>query len=101
MPPDQPTPATISEEDATTLSRLQRILDPRLLYLTVLPTEKCNFRCTYCYETFEHGRMSSAVESALLRFLERRAADTEHLTLAWFGGEPLLAESTVLAITSR
>jgi uncharacterized protein len=26
--------------------------------LCIMPTEKCNLRCTYCYEGFERGRMS-------------------------------------------
>jgi wyosine [tRNA(Phe)-imidazoG37] synthetase (radical SAM superfamily) len=29
----------------------------RLLDLTLLPIEQCNFRCTYCYETFADGKM--------------------------------------------
>jgi len=31
------------------------------LQLILLPTEQCNFRCTYCYEDFAIGRMSDAV----------------------------------------
>jgi len=31
---------------------LERSLSPRHQELILLPTEKCNFRCTYCYEDF-------------------------------------------------
>jgi hypothetical protein len=33
--------------------------------LILLPTEKCNFRCTYCYEDFELGRMKESTILAL------------------------------------
>lgn len=43
--------------------KMLRALDNRILKLTVLPTEKCNFRCTYCYEDFVrpacHARLST------------------------------------------
>ena len=32
-------------------------LSNEYLHLIVLPTEKCNFRCTYCYEDFLNGKM--------------------------------------------
>ena len=31
------------------------------LNLIILPTEACNFRCTYCYETFENKKMPRPV----------------------------------------
>ena len=41
---------------------LQSSLTPSLLHLILLPTEACNFRCTYCYEDFRLGRMEPVVE---------------------------------------
>ncbi len=66
-----------------------------VLRLIVLPTEACNFRCTYCYEEFEHGRMHGPVVAGLKRFIARRAPDLDTLTVSWFGGEPLLARDLV------
>ena len=60
-----------------------------------MPTEACNFRCTYCYEDFAHGRMEPAVVRGLKRYLERRAGELDSLALSWFGGEPLLARDVV------
>lgn len=77
---------------------LAHALDDRRLHLTVLPTEACNFRCTYCYEDFALGRMPERVVRALESFLDRRLPTCAHFTLSWFGGEPLLASDLVVRV---
>jgi uncharacterized protein len=61
------------------------------LHLIVMPTEKCNFRCTYCYEDFKLGRMKPAVRQALRTYITTQTSTLQSLSLDWFGGEPLLA----------
>ncbi len=61
-----------------------------VLHLILMPTEKCNFRCVYCYEDFEHGRMSRPIVQGLCRLLASRSPTLDSLTIQWFGGEPLL-----------
>ncbi|MDR6674208.1 radical SAM protein [Xanthomonas sp. 1678] len=73
-------------------------LSPRILSLILLPTEKCNFRCTYCYEDFAIGRMQPAVVGGIKQLISRRASTLDRLNISWFGGEPLLALGTVLDI---
>ncbi len=87
---------------AVLLSRdqLGTLIGPNLLGLTLMPTEQCNFRCTYCYEDFEHPRMSEAVVRSIERLLERRAPDLDFLNLSWFGGEPLLAFDVIDRVQS-
>ena len=82
------------------LPLLQAVADPRVLRVIVLPTEQCNFRCTYCYEDFEIGRMSDGVVAALKRWLLSRVDDVDDLTLSWFGGEPTLALPIVLDVAT-
>lgn len=72
--------------------------DPTALELIVLPTEKCNFRCTYCYEDFAIGAMKPSVVSALKGFIDNRVQTLKTLSLSWFGGEPLLAKRVVLDV---
>ncbi len=74
---------------------MYRGLDARELHVIVMPTEKCNFRCTYCYETFESGRMRPWIVRALVEWLEIRAPELDSLAIAWFGGEPLLARAVI------
>ena len=61
------------------------------LQLIVFPTEKCNFRCVYCYEDFVKGKMSRALRSGLTTFAVSQTTSLESLSIDWFGGEPLLA----------
>lgn len=69
------------------------------LNLILLPTEKCNFRCTYCYEDFAIGRMSIELVNGVKRLLEKQMPKLNSITLSWFGGEPLLAPELVLDIS--
>ncbi len=71
----------------------------RLLSLIILPTENCNFRCTYCYEDFAVGRMKSSVLSGLKSFLDRRCPELDYINVEWFGGEPLMAKDVILDIS--
>ena len=68
-----------------------------MLRLILLPTEQCNFRCTYCYEAFEIGKMSQGIQEAVCRLIEGRD-DLRYLQLSWFGGEPLAAFDVVKRI---
>lgn len=77
---------------------LVRALSNRTLELTVMPTEACNFRCTYCYEDFAIPRMPAAVVQGVKNLLTARAPELDHLHLSWFGGEPLLALDVVVEI---
>ncbi len=69
------------------------------MHLIVLPTEACNFRCTYCYQDFSRGNMSRDVINGLKRFLEKKIPRLEHLTVSWFGGEPLLAYDIIAELS--
>lgn len=75
-------------------------LDPTRWHLILLPTEKCNFRCTYCYEDFAIGRMAPAVIEGVKALIRRKAPALRQMHLGWFGGEPLLGLATVEEITT-
>jgi uncharacterized protein len=74
--------------------------DTHHLELILLPTEQCNFRCTYCYEDFKIGRMERRVIEAIKLLLYARSEDLRSLHLSWFGGEPLLAKDAVLELNN-
>lgn len=80
---------------------LAKLCTNRVMELHVLPTEKCNFRCVYCYETFEKGRMPQPIRTGLKKLIDRRSAALDVLSIAWFGGEPLVASDIVLDISGH
>lgn len=63
-----------------------------------MPTEKCNFRCTYCYEDFQIGKMKPEIVNALNKYISGRASEVQDLEIEWFGGEPLLAKNVILDV---
>lgn len=77
------------------------LLDPRRLQLIILPTEQCNFRCKYCYETFEHKHMAADVWSGLGRLVEKRVSELDFLDVSWFGGEPMLQLKEIIEFTTK
>lgn len=87
--------AVVSDRD------LRQSLSDRYLELILLPTEQCNFRCTYCYEDFKLGRMHDDVIAGVKRLIERRIDSLELLRLSWFGGEPLAAKDIIFDITKH
>ncbi len=94
------------EEERLLLSRQYArnalCFDTALLGLTLCPTLQCNFRCPYC---FEHSQQDGTVMSPetvarLLTFIQGYK-DIRHLSIAWFGGEPLLAFNIIRDITEK
>ncbi len=67
----------------------------RGFHLIVLPHENCNFRCDYCYETFERGKMKKEIVQGLKTFINEKIPKIESLSVSWFGGEPLLARKII------
>ena len=70
------------------------------LELTVMPTERCNFRCVYCYEDFSIGKMKAPVREGIKNLIAKRVDrhGLDYLDLSWFGGEPLLAKDVIFEI---
>lgn len=61
-----------------------------MLHLILMPTEACNFRCTYCYESFTRGRMTDETIAGVKALVREKARTIHTLHISWFGGEPLL-----------
>lgn len=73
--------------------------DGNQMTLIILPTEKCNFRCEYCYEDKKSGSMTSEDIEKLLQFVEENIVHYSSLNVEWFGGEPLVAQSVINEIS--
>ncbi len=66
--------------------------------IIILPTEECNFRCRYCYESYQKGKMSEEDQISLSEFIQKQMNSTNRLQISWFGGEPLEAFDVVCHI---
>lgn len=65
------------------------------LQLTMMPTLDCNFRCPYCYESLKKGKMTKEYRDRFILWLKDKLKGTRHLSISWFGGEPLMAFDVV------
>lgn len=70
-------------------------VSPTTLHLHINSTEKCNFRCIYCYETYAHGSMTIDVQEKIIEFLRNNIHKFTGLHVSWFGGEPLIAMNCI------
>jgi len=63
----------------------------RHMHLTIVPTERCNLACIYCYEHLGKGSsITAAGRKRLMKFVESRKGMLSSLGVTWYGGEPLL-----------
>lgn len=76
-------------------------LTNQALSLILMPTEQCNFRCTYCYEDFLIGRMSKEVIQGIKNLISIRVPEIKYLSIEWFGGEPLGAKDIIYEISDH
>lgn len=94
------TPVDTDENDV-----LEGIIGERMnnseLHLIILPTEDCNFRCVYCYESFKRGAMSQDLQDSIVTYLEKNIEKYESIYIEWFGGDPLHAPDVVLSLGKR
>jgi len=90
----------VNEDFLAELSLNDYIFD-KALRLVLLPSEDCNFRCTFCYEKFESVRMNQDVLDSLHRYLRKNITKFAELSVDWFGGEPLLAIPEITDFSTR
>ncbi|MDP4085917.1 MAG: radical SAM protein [Bacillota bacterium] len=83
-------PETVDEDSRASFLH-QSLHRTDTMHLILFPTEACNFRCTYCYQTFPQGKMKPEIREGFKRFLEQKAGSLQHLNISWFGGEPMTA----------
>jgi len=89
------------DEDQRLYSAYLRLKNPSHLFLTINPTEHCNFRCTYCYESFKNGTMSQKVQNEIIKFVRENIHNYSGLIVGWFGGEPLMAMDCIANLSKN
>lgn len=76
--------------------------DTSKLGLTICPTLGCNFRCSYCFEHSqkESNTITPETVERLIDFIKSYKS-IRNLSIAWYGGEPLLAFDSICDITEK
>lgn len=72
-----------------------KIVNGTVMNLTILPTRCCNFRCKYCYESFENRTMTKEICDRLIKYVSKNISAYSGLHVSWFGGEPLVAKDVI------
>ncbi len=83
------------KEMETLLHHAKRMMDA-CLFVTIMPTEGCNFRCSYCYESHRPLSMHRETLDQIQTYLVDQALRFQNLHLNWFGGEPTLCKDIIL-----
>lgn len=86
----------VNEQEAkNALDELRGVLNNSLL-VTIMPTEGCNFRCPYCYESHEPIAMRRKTLDHICAYITKQADKFKNINISWFGGEPTLCKDMVL-----
>ena len=103
----------LTQTNVNELKMLRYIYDTdkhnkEFLSITILPTLDCNCCCYYCFErenafkTKKNGLGNLLdIEEEVLVFLESKIQETKNLSVAWFGGEPLLRFDVIEHFSSK
>lgn len=78
-----------------TIAKVKQLLSDYLM-LTIMPTEKCNFRCPYCYESHDSIRMSRELLKQIQAYIVSQAPHFKFIVIRWFGGEPTICKDIIL-----
>lgn len=92
---------TVSEREIVNERKRAGVIDKNRMDVILMPTQECNFACSYCYESHQPSRMSSAAENNINKWLESEIPKYKVTLFNWFGGEPLLEFRKVISITKN
>ena len=88
-------------EDETIQAEIIRQINEPVLRLIIMPTERCSFRCQYCYEEFKNGKMTEELQKGIIKFVEENLDKYTALDVRWFGGEPLEALDVIEGLSKE
>lgn len=72
-----------------------------ILKITILPTDGCNFRCTYCYQSEEIHSWNDDIMNRIEKCISNEIEQYRGLMIGWFGGEPLLQKENIIRFMNR
>lgn len=79
-----------NEKEEILFNKKKGVFSDKDYHLIINPTLDCNFNCWYCYEKHPKEKMSENVFNRIKKHIEQKADEITGISLAWFGGEPLM-----------
>lgn len=83
------------KEIKESLEEVKRICDDDL-FITIMPTENCNFKCIYCYENITNNVISDEILNHIQNYISLNIEKCNNLNISWFGGEPTLCKKKII-----
>lgn len=96
-------PNEVNELEEIINENLNDLKNQKSLNLSLMHTAKCQLGCHYCGQRHSNTRYSSETINNVLIFLDDKLknGNYENLSLAWFGGEPLMDIHLMESITPK
>ncbi len=91
-------------EVKTIIERNQaKIKDDKSLYQVIQPTAMCQLGCGYCGQKHSKNQIGEIASERILERVESKFAFKEynHLSIAWFGSEPLVGLAQIRDLTPK
>lgn len=83
------------KEIEDSINELVKLME-QSLFLMIMPTEGCNFRCPYCYQDHSPISMPRKTLDKIHEYIMDQAPKFQHVSIGWFGGEPTLCKDIIL-----
>jgi len=93
--------SNINEFKKADAQKISSLANNRTLTLIIMPNEDCNFRCVYCYETFEKKEMNDDTKEGIINYLRKNIKNYDTLLVSWFGGEPLISFNVIRELSIK
>lgn len=93
-----------SVRDEINMFRYERnsiLYSNRTLFITIIPTLSCNFRCLYCYESNSLKIISESTLENLKLYILKNIKRYHSVMINWFGGEPLLCLDVIISFMEQ
>lgn len=90
-----------SEIDLLQKEYMSHLISNKWFTTKIVTTLRCNFSCPYCFEMRKTTKLKPSVQNKLINFVEKGLKNCRGLSVAWFGGEPLLCMHLLRDLTPK
>lgn len=93
----------VEDEDAILNSSYFYFEHTSELYVMLIVTRRCNFKCAYCYEETEMRDMKENVFEDIIKFVVDQIDNIhfKNVYISFFGGEPTLMSSEIIKFMKK